>query len=93
MHILFFLLLLFIIIIIAGLSIVGAVFRAIFGIGRRSPKRNGNYTNPHESTYNPYGGEQHTESNPNTPSSDKHKKIFAKDEGEYVDFEEVKQDQ
>lgn len=89
MHILLFLLLIFIVIIVVGLSIVGAVFRAIFGIGRRSSKRNGNYTNPHD-PHNPYGDTHYSETNNDAASDEKHKKIFSKDEGEYVDFEEVK---
>lgn len=89
MHILLFFLLIFVVIIIVGLSIVGAVLRAIFGIGRRSSRRN-NTNAPTQDSYNPYDSAQNSDTNNEAASDEKHKKIFAKDEGEYVDFEEVK---
>lgn len=91
MHIILFILLIIGFIIIFGLSVIGAILRSLFGIGRR----------PHASTYN---GEERSSSNRSSnnfgnnteevsPNSKvyKHKKIFSKDEGEYVDFEEIKE--
>ena len=99
MHILLFLLLFLAAIVIFGLSIVGFVLRAIFGLGRGSSSRtkqarcgqNGqqqgrpNYNQNTDSRAD-NEGEIFAENSPRT----KHKKIFTQDDGEYVDFEEVK---
>lgn len=98
MHILLFLLLFLAAIVIFGLSIVGFVL-AIFGLGRGSSSRtkqarsgqNGqqqgrpNYNQNTDSRAD-NEGEIFAENSPRT----KHKKIFTQDDGEYVDFEEVK---
>ena len=99
MHILLFLLLFLAAIVIFGLSIVGFVLRAIFGLGRGSSSRTkqaGNGQNRQQqgrpsSNQNTDSradneGEIFAENSPRT----KHKKIFTQDDGEYVDFEEVK---
>lgn len=99
MHILLFLLIILIVIVVFGLSIVGAVLKAIFGIGRRSstsrPRETGyermnqqqSRANPNNDTYTSYDNTGDTTSD--NPSK-AHKKIFSKEEGEYVDFEEIK---
>ena len=99
MHIFLFLLLFLAAIIIFGLSIVGFILRAIFGLGRGSSSRTkqaGNGQNGQQQGRPGYS--QHmdnrtdneeeifSESRPRT----KHKKIFTQDDGEYVDFELVK---
>lgn len=99
MHILLFLLLFLAAIVIFGLSIVGFVLRAIFGLGRGSSSRtkqarsgqNGQQQgrpsyNQNSDSRADNEGEIFAENSPRT----KHKKIFTQDDGEYVDFEEVK---
>lgn len=93
-----FLLILFLLIVIIGFSILGNVLRLIFGFGRR----NGNtqsrtYTNQRQQTYNETNDTSSNESNRSHSSSKAEsnvtgnkKKIFDNDEGEYVDYEEVK---
>lgn len=99
MHILLFLLLFLAAIVIFGISIVGFVLRAIFGLGRGSSSRTkqaGNGQNGQQQGRPSYN--QNTDSRAdnegeifaeNSPRN-KHKKIFTQDDGEYVDFEEVK---
>lgn len=93
-HILGFLFVIIIAVLLIGLSIVGSVLRSIFGFGghrssnaQRENNKSGGYSyNKQQSEssqgeVNPEEGEIHP----------KHKKLFAKDEGEYVDFEEIKE--
>jgi Sec-independent protein translocase protein TatA len=64
-----------------GLSLIGNILRAIFGLGRRTyseTKRKQSHTENNKK----YAKEQEAAS--------KHKKIIPKNEGEYVDFEEIK---
>lgn len=98
MHILLFFLILIIVIVVLGLSVVGAILRTIFGIGRRStsrPKGSG-YERTRQQPYNPnpnkdtYTSYENKEENVSENAPKKHKKIFNEDEGEYVDFEEIK---
>lgn len=92
-HLLGFLFIIFIVILVVGLTIVGSVFRAIFGFGRRRSASPGNtHTHTYRSTH---AESQHTSANNDEKirqeqTDTRHKKIFTKDEGEYVDFEEVK---
>lgn len=93
LHILGFLAVFIIVILVAGLTIIGGVLRAIFGFGRRSSSNhtstgNGNQQQYRTSSSNNNEEEIITERD----SASKPKKIFTKDEGEYVDFEEVKDD-
>jgi Sec-independent protein translocase protein TatA len=60
------------------LSFVGNILRLIFGLGRSA----GNQRRQSEQTAN-------SKESLRSPS----KKVFAKDDGEYVDFEEIKEDQ
>lgn len=86
MYILLFILIFFICLFGIGLSIIGTILRAIFGIGR--PKQH--YEQPRHNN-----GETRNNTNYNNSTSDNeevhNKKIFSKDEGEYVDFEEIKE--
>ena len=75
MYILGFLFIIIISIFVLGLSIVGSILRALFGFGRRS-------SSTHQAT--------NTEETEKQKEQSKHKKFFSEDEGEYVDFEEVK---
>ena len=90
-HILGFLFILVIVVVVIGLTIVGSVFRAIFGLGKRSNPGN-TYTystgrkHYHASDIDSKNGEETITEN----GASKHKKIFSDEEGEYVDFEEVK---
>lgn len=92
-----FLLILFLLIVFIGFSILGNILRVLFGFG----KRNTNYQNR---TYTHQGQTNHTQADddaenysetssssqkPHRASGNK-KKIFDDDEGEYVDYEEVK---
>ncbi|MEG1563462.1 MAG: DUF4834 family protein [Bacteroides sp.] len=91
-HLLGFIFIIFIVILVVGLSIVGSVLRALFGFGRRRPAPSDNAHRSYRSV-NPEDNGGDTKENEkviNDPSASKHKKIFAKDDGEYVDFEEVK---
>lgn len=100
MHILLFILIFIIAIVVFGLSIVGFLLRAIFGIGHRSssssrPKQteSGRGTMGQQSynqgTQNPADNEEEIYSE--NVTGRRHKKIFTQDDGEYVDFEEIKE--
>ena len=80
MAILQFIFLFFIILLLIVLFTVGSVIMRI--INFFMPKRTrGNQT---------YDGSEHHNNQTETPSSAPQKKIFSADEGEYVDFEEIK---
>lgn len=88
-----FLFIIIIAILLIGLSIVGTVIRTIFGLGgRRSTD-----TNPNGKGYSFNDNQQpDTSHNEETTYEEraphpKRKKLFSKDEGEYVDFEEIKE--
>lgn len=76
------LLFIFLIVIIV-LTLLGNIVRMIFGLGKHTPKQ---FKGQRNET-NDYHTEQQT-TNSNNSSVGK-KKIFDKDEGEYVEFEEV----
>ncbi len=95
-HLLAFLFFFVLIILFAGLSIVGSILRALFGIGRRRTatgnyQRNGQYQSMNQNTdgYNTSSSKDDQSANSNNQQG-KHKKIFSQEEGEYVDFEEIK---
>ncbi len=75
----FFFFFLFIILMI-GLSLLGAVFRLFTGFRYRSKHTRESKNNESAYSYN----------NSSTSSSGTKKKVFDDDEGEYVDFEEIK---
>lgn len=98
-HILAFLFIFFLVILFIGLSIVGSIFRVIFGFGKRHKDQEAYYNagsyhadgRGFSSTYQSTStGDPH--SSPYTDDKEeKHKKVFSKDEGEYVDYEEIKE--
>lgn len=102
-HILGFLFIIIVVILVIGLSIIGTVLRSIFGLGRKRHSsgtyQNGNGSYQSAGDYSFSGNQQQSSSsqaNEETTSSEddthkKHKKLFSKDEGEYVDFEEIKE--
>jgi FtsZ-interacting cell division protein ZipA len=85
-HILGFLFFIVIAIFFIGIILVGSIFSRLFGGKHRStfysykPKD----TKQSQTTHDNYQSET-------LHSTNKHKKIFQKDEGEYVDFEEIKE--
>ena len=99
MHILLFLLLFLAAIVIFGLSIVGFILRAIFGLAVvRLPGRSrqgvdkpaSNNVVPAITRNTDSRGDNEEEIFAENSPRTKHKKIFTQDDGEYVDFEEVK---
>lgn len=95
-HILGFLFIIIIAILIIGLSIIGTVVRNIFGLGRHRTS-SASYQNPGGYSYNnaqqPSGSssQQNEATEPEEGEIHlKRKKLFAKDEGEYVEFEEIR---
>ena len=76
-----FILLFILFIVLIGLALISNVLRFIFGLGKRTPKRS-------------YGQESHqanhTHTSTTSSSAPQKKKIFDDNEGEYVEFEEVK---
>lgn len=81
LHILGFLFIIIIAILLIGLSIIGSVFRSIFGLGGH---RSNHRQQPSDSSATDF-----TTGTGRKPS--KRKKLFSEDEGEYVDFEEIKE--
>lgn len=63
---------------VIGFSVIANILRALFG----QPKR----TTSSSQKANPAGSEKKKE----TSAPQKRKKVFDKDEGEYVDYEEIK---
>lgn len=103
-HILGFLFIIIVVILVIGLSIIGTVLRSIFGLGGKRRASSGTYQNGGGS-YQSGGGytfsgngqqssSSHEDAERATADDDvrgkQRKKLFAKDEGEYVDFEEIK---
>ena len=79
-----FILILIIVIVLIVIAFLGNIVRSIFGWGKRAPKHfYGEKTSTSET------GSNYT-STQNSSSSNGKKKIFSDDEGEYVEFEEVK---
>ncbi|MDO4162765.1 MAG: DUF4834 family protein [Bacteroides sp.] len=101
-HILGFIFIIIIAILIIGLSIIGTVIRSVFRMGGRrqnndSYQGNG-WNGQSRQGYSFNSGQQSSKSASNegvTPEEGElhinRKKIFTKDEGEYVDFEEIKE--
>lgn len=101
-HILGFLFVIIIAILLIGLSIIGTVLRSIFGLnGRRHTSSSTTYQygnanrQPNGYSYNDSRETSNSSSNEAEPEEGelhpRHKKLFSKDEGEYVDFEEIKE--
>ena len=75
-----FILLFILAIVLIGLLLIGNVLRYIFSFGRRTPKR-------HHGPTQSQADQTQTSASSSAPQK---KKIFDDDEGEYVEFEEVK---
>lgn len=71
----------FISILVLGLAMLSRILRTLFGFG--GSRRSTSETTYHQT--NPKQDSSHNESPEN-----RRKKIFSEDEGEYIDFEEVK---
>ena len=69
------------------IAILGSFIRSIFGLGRRAPKNYCGEKTSSSTTGDNYSSSQSTQA---SASPNGKKKIFADDEGEYVEFEEVK---
>ena len=92
-----FLLIIFPLIVFIGFTILGNILRVLFGIGKRPPYQNRTSTHQKQNTYTQNQANDENEnfaesssSNRRSHSSGNRKKIFDEDEGEYVDYEEVK---
>ena len=72
-----FILIFILLIVFVVIALLGNLVRAIFGFGKRTPK--------------PFQGEAHQTNHQQATSSSNSpkKKIFAEDEGDYVEYEEV----
>ena len=94
MHILGLIFIFIIAIFVIGISVIGSILQAIFGLGRRSRPTAHTYTTSGERRQQQNTQRREDEEEVYNAEEDihprKHKKIFTKDEGEYVDFEEIK---
>ncbi len=79
-----FILLFILFIVIIAFTLLGSIVRMIFGFGKRTPQ----HFKGQKTETNDYGTNQQTTNS--SDSSAGKKKIFGKDEGEYVEFEEIK---
>ena len=97
-HFLGFLFIIIIAILLIGLSIIGTVIRSIFRSSNTYRNDNGNYQSGRGYSFN--GRQQSGSSSNEEPKTrikeetahGRHKKLFSQDEGEYVDFEEIKEE-
>ena len=97
-HILGFLFIIIIAILLIGLSIIGTVIRNIFGLGGRRTSTNSGSYRKGNGNYRP-GGYSYNDNRQSSEEAQpeegeirsRHKNLFSKDEGEYVDFEEIKE--
>lgn len=74
-----------IIVLLVGLSLVSSILRLLFGFGRKTNRTNNSH-NTNEQT------KESTSYNEQKTQTGNRKKIFDDDEGEYVDFEEIKEE-
>lgn len=81
-----FILILALFIILIVIAFLGNIVRSIFGLGRRTPKHYRYEKNPSSAGASDTHSYSQTTA---TASSNGKKKIFADNEGEYVEFEEV----
>ena len=82
-----FILIFILFIVLFVIAVLGTFIRSIFGLGRRAPKNYYGEKTSSSSTGDNYSSSQGTQA---SASPNGKKKIFADDEGEYVEFEEVK---
>lgn len=95
-HILGFFLAIVLVIVIVTVTFIGRILKTIFGLGNRHTSQQqtnhqrtyGQQQSYHHNDYSDHEEEEdiQTSERPQTPR----KKIFTEDEGEYVDFEEIK---
>ena len=91
-HLLGFLFIIFIAVLVIGLSIVGSILRVVFGFGRRRSRPNDahrSYRNMNQTEGAKTQRDNKGEEIINMTSGNKHPKFFSKEDGEYVDFEEI----
>lgn len=74
------------IIVIFIFALLSNLIRSIFGIGKRTPQQYQDNKTSSTQTNNNYSSSH----NASTTSSNGKKKIFSEDEGEYVEYEEIK---
>lgn len=89
-HILGFIFFFVLIILIVGLVLLSKIVRAVFGFGR---KMTGNTTTTGSQQHTAYSEDTNQGNNASQftrKSKERRKKVFDDDEGEYVDFEEIK---
>lgn len=79
-----------IIVLVIGLSLIRGVLRLFFGFGRRTTSQNSQQNRTYQGSYR--RNEKESYNNDSPSQAHNRKKIFDDDEGEYVDFEEVKDD-
>ena len=89
MHILVFLLIIVVAVFVMGLAAIGNIIRAVFGLGRdatsrQQTKRQGQYTSSSQQQNQSQHNKDESKTDP------KNGKVFAQDEGEYIEFEEIK---
>lgn len=95
-HILGFIFFFILIILVIGLVVLSKVVRTIFGLGRHmtgsssTQRRSQTYQRSTSSGYRSSDSESRN-SQQSAGSASGRKKIFDSDEGEYIDFEEVKE--
>ncbi|NDV58910.1 DUF4834 family protein [Bacteroides sp. 519] len=78
-----FIFIIILVVLLFGISIIGTVVRSLFGFGRRTnPGQQSRNNNTRTNT------QQKKESFTDFQNKDR-KKVFGKDDGEYVDFEEL----
>ena len=88
MHILGLIFIFIIAIFIIGVSVIGGILRAIFGFGTPHTYATSGERRQQQSSQRREEEEEVCNTEENIHPR-KHKKIFTKDEGEYVDFEEI----
>ena len=87
-HLLGFIFFFVLIILLIGFVILWRIVNTFLGIGKRmTGGANSNAQNQQQTTYQRTDGDSN---NPNTSVSGEKKKVFDNDEGEYIEFEEIK---
>lgn len=92
-HILGFIFFFVLIIFVIGLAILSKIIRSVFGLGRRmtGSSSSQSHSQNQRSSSSSYRSSGNDESQQSARNASDRKKIFDSDEGEYVDFEEVKE--
>lgn len=84
----FFIAIMLVMVVIAiGSSLIGGILNLLFG--RRSPRQPFGHTGQSQQTHQTH--QSSSQSRANSSGGKKREKIFDKHEGEYVDFEEIKE--